>query len=59
MGVPLDTSETAHRRLWSENRSEERLLTLTFPVPAGYRLGNEDIDGEEAEWNSVEPLKTV
>ncbi|KAH3700923.1 hypothetical protein DPMN_075904 [Dreissena polymorpha] len=35
----------AHGRLRSENQSDARPLTLTFPVPAGYRLGNKDIDG--------------
>ncbi|KAH3831944.1 hypothetical protein DPMN_105217 [Dreissena polymorpha] len=33
------------------------LITLTTPVPAGHRLGNEDVDG--SEWNSVDTLKTV
>ncbi|KAH3798332.1 hypothetical protein DPMN_151930 [Dreissena polymorpha] len=35
------------------------LLTLTFSVPVGKRLGNEDIDGAEAEWNLVDTLETV
>ncbi|KAH3890261.1 hypothetical protein DPMN_014335 [Dreissena polymorpha] len=47
------------RCLQNENRSEARLLTLTFPIPAGHRLGNGDIDGSEAERTSVDTLKTV
>ncbi|KAH3697844.1 hypothetical protein DPMN_085354 [Dreissena polymorpha] len=34
-----------------------RRLTPTFPV--GHRLSNEDLEGSEAEWNSVDTLETV
>ncbi|KAH3692707.1 hypothetical protein DPMN_193861 [Dreissena polymorpha] len=30
-----------------------------LPVSAGHKLGNEDINGAEAEWNSVDTLETV
>ncbi|KAH3696066.1 hypothetical protein DPMN_083529 [Dreissena polymorpha] len=40
---------TTYRSFESENRIEERLLSLTFPVPANDRLSHEYHDGGKAK----------
>ncbi|KAH3841711.1 hypothetical protein DPMN_115184 [Dreissena polymorpha] len=49
----------SYRRIYNKKKSEARLLTNIFLVPAGHRLGHEDLDKSKAIRNPVHTFGTV